>query len=425
MSRRVATVLLGALAIAGVLLPTTATAASHKSRSAQHVHYVCTRWAAKRLRGHRVCVRRVRRKTVVHSASTERGVLLQPSTTGEAASATAVSGSLVVGLNASVVGWSDMAQRLDQIVSQTGAKWMRQDFSWSMIEPRKGVFDFSRYDQFVLLAAHQGVHLLPLLFDAPSWAGSSSYSIPADPSDYAAFVAAVVARYGPHGSFWTTRPSIAGYAIQMFELWNEPYYDNGNNGNYDPARYARLVKAAAIAGRAADSSARFMLAAENQSQRVGSNWVWWIDALYQAVPDLNNYFDAVAVHPYGTELASVSYPTRGQAYDGYQQIRRVEAIRQKFVDHKASGKPLWITEIGWPTCTSGSERCTTQAGQAANLSTVFTYAHTIWKNYVQAVFVYTYDDAHADSTNPEDNYGLVLNNGGAKPALNVFKANNS
>ena len=30
------------------------------------------------------------------------------------------------------------------------------------------------------------------------------------------------------------------------------------------------------------------------------NWQWWTDALYQAVPDLNNYFDGVAVHPYGT-----------------------------------------------------------------------------------------------------------------------------
>jgi hypothetical protein len=235
-------------------------------------------------------------------------------------------------------------------------------------------------------------------------------------------VAAVVARYGPRGSFWTEHPNLAAYAIQTFELWNEPYYDNGNDGDYDPGRYARLVKAAAIAGRQADPDARFLLAAENQAQHVDNAWVWWIDALYQAVPDLNNYFDGVAVHPYGTNLTDLSFPTPGQAYDGYDQIRRVEAIHREFANHNAGNRPLWITEIGWPTCISGSERCTTLAGQAANLATVFNFARTTWKNFVQAVFVYSYDDSSPDSTDPEHDYGLAYNDGTPKPALEVFKA---
>ena len=181
-----------------------------------------------------------------------------------------------------------------------------------------------------------------------------------------------------------------------------------------------------IAGHAADSSARFLIAADNQAQLMGSSWVWWIDAMYQAVPDLNNYFDGIAVHPYGNDLTGYSYPTPGQAYNGYEQVRRIESIRQEFVNHGASSKPLWITEIGWPTCVTGSVRCTTPAGQAADLSAVFNYAHTTWKPWLQAVFVYSYDDSHANSTNPEDNYGMVLNNGGTpKPALNVFKFNDA
>ena len=315
-----------------------------------------------------------------------------------------------------------MNDRLDQVESQTGAKWMRQDFFWSDIEPQPGVFDFSLYDQYVLDSAEHGIHLLPLLFDTPSWAGPTGNTIPADPSAYAAYVAAVVGRYGPHGTFWTAYPALAGYAIGTFELWNEPYYDSGNNGDYDPGRYARMVKAAAIAGRQADPDAHFLLAAENQAQLVGSNWVWWIDALYQAVPDLNNYFDGVAVHPYGDDLTDLSFPTPGQAYDGYEQIRRVEAIHEEFAAHNAANKPLWITEIGWPTCTSGSDRCTTPAGQAADLNTVFNYARTTWKSFVQAVFVYSYDDAYPDPSNPEDDYGLAYNNGTPKPALAVFKA---
>jgi hypothetical protein len=327
-----------------------------------------------------------------------------------------------VGLDASVVGWTDMSGRMAQIESQTNPSWIREEFDWGTIEPQRGVFDFSRYDQFVLLAAQNNVHVLPTMVNTPSWEGPSWNAIPSDPSDYAAYVAAVVARYGPHGSFWTAHPSLASFAIQTYELWNEPYYDNGNNGSYDPAVYASLVKAAAVAGRAADRVAKFLLAAENQAQLVGSTWVWWVDALYQAMPDLNNYFDGVVVHPYGTDLTSLSFPTPGQAYDGYEQVRRVESIRQEFVNHGAADKPIWITEIGWPTCTGGSDRCTTEAGQAADLSAVFNYARNSWKSYVQAVFVYDYQDNNPDSTNPENDYGLVHNDGTPKQALAVFNS---
>ena len=315
-----------------------------------------------------------------------------------------------------------MSSRLHDVLSASGTNWLREQFHWSQIEPEPGTFDFSRYDQYMLLTAQRGVHVLPLLFDTPAWAGPASSAIPADPSAYAAFVAAVVDRYGPHGTFWTAHPALASYAIQTFELWNEPYYDNGDDGDYDPGRYARLVKAAAIAGRQADPAAHFLLAAETQTEHVGSNWVWWVDALYQAVPDLNNYFDGVAVHPYGTNLTNLSFPTPGRAYDGFDQIRRVQAIHQEFVNHGAANKPLWLTEIGWPTCTSGTDRCTTPAGQAAKLATVFNYAHTTWKNFVHAVFVYSYDDSSPDSADPEHDYGLTYNNGTAKPALSVFKA---
>jgi hypothetical protein len=331
---------------------------------------------------------------------------------------------MVIGLNASVAGWSNMSDRLGQVLSTSTTKWLREDFEWSEIEPQPGTFDFSRFDQYMLLTAQRHVHVLPVLFDAPSWAAPAEDAIPADPSAYAAYVAAVVGRYGPHGSFWAQHPALSSYAIQSFELWNEPYYSNGNAGDYDPGRYARLVKASAIAGRQADPDAQFLLAAENQAQLVAGKWVWWVNALYQAVPDLNNYFDGVAVHPYGTNLTNLSYPAPGRAYDGYEQIRRVQAIHQEFAAHNAANKRLWITEIGWPTCTSGSDRCTTLAGQAAHLATVFNYARTSWKSFVQGVFVYTYDDSHAeDPSNPENDYGLAYNNGTPKPALAVFKAN--
>jgi hypothetical protein len=343
-------------------------------------------------------------------------------TTTSTSSSSPVSGNLIVGLNASVSGWANMSARMDQVASQAAPTWIRQEFDWSQIEPTRGTYNWSTYDTFMQLTAQHAVHVLPTLMDTPSWDGPSWNAIPSDPTDYATFVAAVVKRYGPHGSFWTSHPTLdPTYALATYELWNEPYYSNGNNGNYNPATYANLVKAATTAGRAADPTTHYLLAAENQSQLVNSTWVWWVDALYQAVPNLNNYFDGVVVHPYGTDLTNLSYPTPGVAYDGYDQIRRVESIRQEFVNHGASDKPLWLTEIGWPTCTSGSTHCTTEAGQATNLTTVFNDARTTWKPYVQAVFVYNYQDNGSNNTDPENDYGLVNYNGTPKAALTIFK----
>ena len=39
------------------------------------------------------------------------------------------------------------------------------------------------------------------------------------------------------------------------------------------------------------------MAAEMQSAFARGKWRWWVDELYQAVPDLNRYFDGVSVHP--------------------------------------------------------------------------------------------------------------------------------
>jgi hypothetical protein len=326
-------------------------------------------------------------------------------------------GGLIVGLNANVAGsgGSSTTARIDHVTSQSGTKWLREEFVWSTVEPTAGIFDFSRYDHFMLIAARHDKHVLALLDGTPDWAGATWNTIPSNPSGYATFVAAIVGRYGPHGSLWREHPGLAAYGIQAFELWNEPYFDNGDSGDYDPARYAELVKAAVTAGRAVDRSATFLLSSEVTGRLVGSRWVTWIDALYQALPDLNKYFDGVAIHPYGRKLTELDGL-------GSNEMRRTELLRAAFVAHGAADKPLWITEVGWPTCTTGSDRCTDLAGQAASLTALIAYVRTPWAAYIKAVFVYHFEDFAGDPGDPENDYGLTTSDGLAKPALAIFRA---
>lgn len=318
-------------------------------------------------------------------------------------------------------GWggASTGPRLDQVTSQTGAKWLREEFDWSTVESAPGVFDFSYYDHFMLAAAQRGVHILAMLYATPSWAGPAVSAIPSDPSAFAQFVAAMVGRYGTNGSFWNQYPSLRPYAIQTWEIWNEPYASSGNDGHYDPGAYARLFKAAVIAGRAADPNAKFLLSSDMTSAMANGAWQWWTDAMYQAVPDLNNYFDGVATHDYGHDVTSLDPIIPGQPYPNFNRIRRIEDLRRQFVNHGAADKPFWITEIGWSTC-SDSSNCVTPAQQTANLTTLFGYLHGSWSSFVHAAFIYRYDDL-TDPTSTQGGYGLVYQNDTPKSALAIFR----
>jgi hypothetical protein len=398
--RPLAIVFVSALATASLSVSQAATV--HK-----RARPVCRRHSTTRARRAAKTVRRSAcRRTVSHPGKAVR----------------AVSGGLIVGLNANASGYggASTANQLQTIISRTGAKWLRERLQWSIIEPSPGTFSFSYYDHFMLLAARRGERILAVLGDTPAWAGPSSTAIPADPSSYAAYVAAVVNRYGPHGSFWAAHPRLIGSAIPTFEFWNEPFFDSGDNGDYDPARYANLVKAAAIAGRAADPSAKFLIAAEMQSARdANGNWVWWVEALYRAVPNLGDYFDGVAMHDYGADTTTLNPIIFGQPYNNYGHILRIQNLRQQFVDHGAASKPFWITEAGWSTCTDSTD-CVSNAQQAGNLTTLFGDIHGSWKSWVQAAFIYRYGDG-ANPTTMQDGYGLSNLDGSPKPALAVFQ----
>ncbi len=331
----------------------------------------------------------------------------------------AVSGPLLVGLADGAAGWggATTAPQLDRLTKGTGTRWLRDPFEWSVIEPSPGRFSFSYYDHYMLLAARRGVHVVAQLVGAPRWAAPTPTSLPADPVAYARYVAAVVGRYGPTGTFWRQHPALERSAITAFELWNEPYFDNGDGGVYDPGRYARMVKAAGIAGHAAAPSARFLLEAEMESH-LNRVWTWWVDALYQAVPDLNRYFDGVAVHDFGRDTADLSPIVAGKPYPNFDRIRRIEDLRRQFLAHGAGSKPFWIMETGWSTCSEPG--CVTPSEQAANLTALFGYVRTSWRTWIQGVFVYRYQDG-ADPNTAQGGYGLVRLDGKSKPALRVFR----
>jgi hypothetical protein len=326
---------------------------------------------------------------------------------------------LRVGLNANTQAQGRGAGVEQDRARQAGVRWLREDFEWDVVQPRRGRWEWSRYDAVVAGAAERRMFVLPLLSGSASWAAPAWNVLPRDRGEYADYVARVVRRYGPGGRFWRSRPRLAAYAPSHFEIWNEPYLELFSSDRVDPSRYARLVKAAAAAGRAANPRARFLIEADTYYTAGPGDYRNWIHDMYRAVPDLNRWFDGVAVHPYSSERAPDFYtprrPTRWQ-------FRRLEEERAAFVRHGASDKPFWITEIGWATCTGNSD-CVSESAQAANIARVFELARTKYRSFLDAVFVYHLNDwGPADESNKEYWFGLTRRDGSRKPAFAALRA---
>ncbi|MFL6039652.1 MAG: glycosyl hydrolase, partial [Gaiellaceae bacterium] len=95
--------------------------------------------------------------------------------------------------------------------------------------------------------------------------------------------------------------------------------------------------------RAADPSAKVVYAGLNR------NDYGFVEAGYRAVPNMGDYFDVMAVHPYvdnGRPPEEVRVDSNGRinpgSFAGYREVR------QTMLNH-GDDKPIWLTEFGWST----------------------------------------------------------------------------
>ena len=315
-----------------------------------------------------------------------------------------------VGLNAQTAGWGPDIGVEQQRAAQSGVRTLREEFTWSRIEPSDDAFNWGLYDTVVGEAARLGITVLPLLLGTPAWAGATWNTLPDDPAEFAQFAAQVSGRYGPGGSFWAKHPALPAHPIAALELWNEPYLLAFSAGGPDPTRYAELVTAAARASRRANSGVRILAAVDLHDESGGD----WIGELFRARPELPGLVDGLAVHPYSRGSPDHFTPP---AIDF--QFRRLEVIRQHLVLH-GEWDPLWITEIGWSTCPGGAAGdCVTEQAQADHLSRAIELARGY--GYVHASYVYAFRDWEGVPANRERWFGIVRLDGTPKPAWPVVR----
>jgi hypothetical protein len=212
--------------------------------------------------------------------------------------------------------------------------------------------DFSRSDVVVASAARRRLGVLPVVHRAPGWAAEKAGDLASTPrgtAAYAAFLTALVRRYGSRGTFWSEHPELPRMDIRAWQVWNEPNLTRYWSRQPFARSYVKLLRAADRAIHAADPTAQTVLAGlPNESYRA-------LRQIYGAGG--KGTFDVVAIHPYTGRPRNV--------------VRLVELARAEMRRAGDGKRALWVTELSWPAAkgrtrnTAGFE--TTDAGQADRL----------------------------------------------------------
>jgi hypothetical protein len=279
--------------------------------------------------------------------------------------------SLRLGIVADTIGWGQHVGERQTIAKAVGAGWLREELQWANVVPRRGERRWGPIDRLFTAAAHRGLHILPLLNEAPPWARGRDHALPTDSRAYAAYVRDVVARYGPGGRFWRSHPHLdATVAPVWFELWNEPYFARPAHSAITAARYGALAQAGIDAGRRANPRARFLIAADPATAGGPNLDREWLANVTAAQPRLLATAEGVAAHPY--------------ALDGAASLRSLDRLRAA-LSAQGSSLPIWVTEVGWSTC-ARSAGCITERAQAANVARFLNGVRT--GHRADAVFLY-------------------------------------
>jgi hypothetical protein len=295
-----------------------------------------------------------------------------------------------------------------------GVEQVRIAFRWYQIQPEPGLLDFSGSDALVAAAARRGIGVLPVVEQTPAWAAlrpGTLTSAPRDPAAVEAFLAALVERYGPRGSFWAERPELPRLPIRAWQIWNEPNLPGVWSERPYARSYVATLRAAAAGVRKADPGATVVLAGV-----VNRSWVA-LRKLYGA--GARGLFDAVAIHPYTRKPRNV--------------IRLVQLARREMRKHGDGKLPIWITELSWPAARSRSAKGkvnrrfgieVTAAGQATRLGVALERLAAARKRLrIGQVSWYTWLSAEAGPS-PFDWSGLRRVRDGERvsvPALAVFR----
>ncbi len=218
----------------------------------------------------------------------------------------------------------DLCQRL-------GVKWGRNDFWWGKIEPELQTYNWGQADAAVEMYRSHGMDLMPIFCYSSAWNSPNAPADDVEANNFAAYAGELVGRYKDKVHYW--------------EVWNEPNISQFWSPKPNADDYARLLRATRTTTIATDPKSKLVgcVTAGPDTQ--------FIRKVLEA--GAGDAFDILSIHNY-------FWTDEGIIND----LRSIRALMSEFQQEK----PIWITEIGWPT----GKNWMSEEDQAKMLVRVFT-----------------------------------------------------
>lgn len=317
-----------------------------------------------------------------------------------------------------------------------GAKWVRVDFSWPIIQPDSpDHYKWKQYDAIVEAAGNHDIKVLAVLAYTPEWAqeprcarlvitkAAGKKCNPKSVDDFARFARAAAIRY-------------KNTNLRGWEIWNEPnlssYWKttqaNGYAVHFDPQAYAKFANAAAEQIRLHDPDGVIVTGGlAPMFEPKYPKGMRQSDYLAQLLPLLHrDWFDAVGIHPYSWPVL----PEKPEIYNAFYTVDNGNLQYNLRVILSSAGwgdKELWGTEYGASTkglrkmgipLALGRPDHVTEDSQAQ----IVEQGIASWykKANVGPLFVHSDSDQWLISRRNEAGFGLRRSDGSKKPSYDAF-----
>lgn len=301
-------------------------------------------------------------------------------------------GSTMVGLSD-----ADLNREMDAAVS-VGAKQMRIEVSWQLVEPSPGVYNWGPVDRVMVAAYVRGLKIVGLITYAPPWAQDpaafgNTFGRPANPDTFGMFAATVANRYSVGANTW--------------EIWNEQNFWYNFSPDWSANAYLPTLNAAYRWIKYVQPSATVLVGGLGNTAdwMGGTSPASYVGELYARGG--KGSFDGIAMHPYTTPELPPN--------NGYWQ--QIAAVRNIMVANGDATKKIWITEFGATTYAGGP---VDQTKQSQILVAGLVEAGKL--DYIGGFLIHTLRDTGNDPAGAEDNFGLLKRDFTPKLAFSTLKS---
>lgn len=312
------------------------------------------------------------------------------------------------------------AEELDRMQA-AGIRTMRFPIFWPIIQPEarggrpmSAALALDRFDPLMLEAAKRGIRVLPFVYGTPPFL-TNDFTIPPLRSaklrrEWRLLLRALEDRYGRGGDLWAENPDVDPRPVMAWQIWNEPSSASfWKHPRSSPEKYAKLLEISdRVLGSGKNVGPKVIAAGLFGSPTHGIDMPTFLERFYE-VRGVRGHFDVLALHPYAPGFEGMKL-----------QLRIGRAIMKAAGD---GNKPLWVTEIGWPTDGNPDNPFySTQTQQAKLLRRTFGFILDKRKQWViRKAIWYTWRDNNINEACDLCRFsGLFDLDGNPKPAWREF-----